>query len=67
MIKENAILIDVGINRIDNKIIGDINFDDVYEKCLLITPVPNGVGPMTVAMLLNNVVNAYQQLKKTDL
>jgi len=60
MIKENAILIDVGINRIEDKLYGDINYDDVYDKCALITPVPGGVGPMTVAMLLYNVVKCYK-------
>ncbi len=61
MIKENAILIDVGINRKDGskKIYGDINFDDVFEKCSLITPVPGGIGPMTVMMMMNNVVKSY--------
>ena len=58
-IKENAVLIDVGINRDNGKICGDIDFDDVKEKALAITPVPGGVGPMTIAMLLSNTVDAY--------
>lgn len=58
-IKENAILIDVGINRENGKLCGDIDFDDVKEKALAITPVPGGVGPMTIAMLLSNTVDAY--------
>lgn len=58
-IKENAILIDVGINRKNGKLCGDIDFEDVKEKALAITPVPGGVGPMTIAMLLSNTVDAY--------
>ena len=57
-IKENAVLIDVGINRDNGKICGDIDFDDVKEKALAITPVPGGVGPMTIAMLMENTVVA---------
>lgn len=60
-IKEGAILIDVGINRLENgKICGDIDFNDVFEKAKAITPVPGGVGPMTIAMLLKNTVKAYK-------
>lgn len=58
-IKENAILIDVGINRENGKLCGDIDFEDVKERALAITPVPGGVGPMTIAMLLSNTVDAY--------
>ena len=58
-IKENAILIDVGINRKNGKLCGDIDFEDVKEKALAITPVPGGVGPMTIAMLLSNTVDSY--------
>ena len=58
-IKENAVLIDVGINRNNGKICGDIDFEDVKEKALAITPVPGGVGPMTIAMLLSNTVDAF--------
>ena len=58
-IKENSILIDVGINRDNGKLCGDIDFDDVKNKALAITPVPGGVGPMTIAMLLANTVDAY--------
>ena len=60
-IKENAVLIDVGINRCNGKICGDIDFADVQDKAVAITPVPGGVGPMTVAMLLQNTVTAYVQ------
>ena len=55
-IKENTIVIDVGINRIDNKVVGDVNFESVKDIVSYITPVPGGVGPMTIAMLLTNVV-----------
>ena len=58
-VKENAILIDVGINRDSGKLCGDIDFEDVKEKAGAITPVPGGVGPMTIAMLLSNTVDAY--------
>ncbi|MGL5541171.1 MAG: bifunctional methylenetetrahydrofolate dehydrogenase/methenyltetrahydrofolate cyclohydrolase FolD [Erysipelotrichaceae bacterium] len=61
-IKEGAILIDIGINRDEQgKLCGDIDFEDVYEKCGMITPVPKGVGPMTIAMLLTNTLEAYQR------
>lgn len=58
-IKDGAVLIDVGINRDNGKICGDIDADDVKEKAAFLTPVPGGVGPMTIAMLLQNTVDAY--------
>lgn len=59
MVKENAVVIDVGINRLeDGKICGDVDFENVAEKCSYITPVPGGVGPMTIAMLMQNIVKA---------
>ena len=58
-IKDDAILIDVGINRENGKLCGDIDFEDVKEKAAAITPVPGGVGPMTVAILLQNTYRAY--------
>lgn len=59
MVKENAVVIDVGINRTeDGKITGDVDFEKVKEKASYITPVPGGVGPMTIAMLMNNVIKA---------
>jgi len=59
MIKEGAVIIDVGINRgEDGKITGDVDFENVYKKASYITPVPGGVGPMTIAMLMNNVIKA---------
>lgn len=56
MIKDNAVVIDVGTNRLNGKVVGDVDFESVKEKAGAITPVPGGVGPMTVAMLLKNTV-----------
>lgn len=68
MIKEGAVVIDVGMNALEEtaegkkrRVVGDVHFDAVKEKCRLITPVPGGVGPMTIAMLLSNTVKAHQQ------
>lgn len=59
MVKDGAIVIDVGINRTeDGKIVGDVDFKNVSKKASYITPVPGGVGPMTIAMLMNNVIKA---------
>ena len=59
MVKENAVVIDVGINRTEEgKILGDVEFETVEKKVEYITPVPGGVGPMTIAMLMNNVIKA---------
>lgn len=60
MVKEGCVIIDVGINKEGNLLCGDVDFDGVSKKASLITPVPGGVGPMTVACLLKNVVKAYQ-------
>ena len=60
MIKEGAIVIDVGINKCENTLCGDVDFESVSKKASLITPVPGGVGPMTIASLLKNVVKAYE-------
>ena len=57
MIKDNAVVIDVGISKIDGKLSGDVDFENVSQKCSFITPVPGGVGPMTVAMLMQNTIN----------
>ncbi|MFA4991677.1 MAG: bifunctional 5,10-methylenetetrahydrofolate dehydrogenase/5,10-methenyltetrahydrofolate cyclohydrolase [Candidatus Omnitrophota bacterium] len=57
-IKEGAIVIDVGINRVEGKIVGDVEFDKAKEKASHITPVPGGVGPLTVAILMRNVIEA---------
>ena len=65
MVKDGAVIIDVGINRLeDGTILGDVDYENVAKKASYITPVPGGVGPMTIAMLLNNVVKAAKlQLK----
>lgn len=60
MVKEDAIIIDVGINRIDGKLTGDVDFENLVKKAKYITPVPGGVGPMTVAMLFYNTVKAFK-------
>ena len=61
-VKEGAVVIDVGIHRNENnKLCGDVDFDDVIEKVSAITPVPGGVGPMTIAMLMNNCVETVRQ------
>ena len=66
MVKNGAIIIDVGINKIDNKLYGDVNFNDVLDKVSYITPVPGGVGPMTIAILLNNTLKSYNMMNKKD-
>ncbi len=67
MIKSGAIVIDVGINRVDGKLVGDVDFEKVKEKAAYITPVPGGVGPMTVAMLMYNLVSRKDKdLKLND-
>ncbi len=61
MVKKNAIVIDVGINRVNGKLVGDVDFDDVYDKVSAITPVPGGVGPMTIATLLQNTFDSFSK------
>ena len=58
MVKPGAVVIDVGINRTDEGLFGDVDFENVKEKASYITPVPGGVGPMTIAMLMTNLVKA---------
>lgn len=58
MVKDGATVIDVGVNRLDDKLVGDVAFESAKEKAGAITPVPGGVGPMTIAMLLTNTVEA---------
>ena len=60
-IKDNAIVIDVGVNRVDGHLCGDVDFEDVKDICSWITPVPKGVGPMTIAMLLSNTLKSYEE------
>jgi methylenetetrahydrofolate dehydrogenase (NADP+)/methenyltetrahydrofolate cyclohydrolase len=65
MVKEGAIVIDIGINRLeDGSLVGDVDFEAVAPKCSYITPVPGGVGPMTIAMLLQNTLKAAKSRKK---
>jgi len=71
MVKEGAVVIDVGINRVDDdstekgyRLVGDVDFAGVSEKCAAITPVPGGVGPMTIAMLLSNTVKSAENSLK---
>ena len=71
MVKEGAVIIDVGINRISDetkksgyRLVGDVDFENVAPKTSYITPVPGGVGPMTVAMLMSNTVKAFEQARK---
>ena len=68
MVKEGATVIDVGINRIEDsnkksgfRLVGDVDFEEVAPKTKFITPVPGGVGPMTVAMLMKNTVQAFKR------
>ena len=60
-IKEGAVVVDVGINRIEGKLVGDVEFEIAAERAAYITPVPGGVGPMTVAMLMKNTLSAYEK------
>ncbi|MBR6570953.1 MAG: bifunctional methylenetetrahydrofolate dehydrogenase/methenyltetrahydrofolate cyclohydrolase FolD [Clostridia bacterium] len=62
MVKEGAVVVDVGINRVDGKLCGDVDFDAVKEKASWITPVPGGVGKMTIAMLMENTVSAAEKV-----
>ena len=62
MVKPGATVIDVGINRVDNRLVGDVDFDGVREVAAAITPVPGGVGPLTVAMLMHNTYQAAQKM-----
>ncbi len=60
MVKEGVTIIDVGINRVDGKLVGDVDFEHVAPKAAYITPVPGGVGPMTIVSLLQNTLQAYE-------
>ncbi|MCP4846914.1 MAG: bifunctional methylenetetrahydrofolate dehydrogenase/methenyltetrahydrofolate cyclohydrolase FolD [Verrucomicrobiaceae bacterium] len=73
-IKEGAVVIDVGINRVEDprakrgyRLVGDVNFDEASQRCSAITPVPGGVGPMTIAMLMSNTVKACLQRRGLEL
>ena len=60
MVKKGFIGVDISINYVDGKLCGDFNFEDVKEKAKYITPVPGGVGPMTIAMIIENLIEAYK-------
>ena len=64
MVKEGAVVIDVGMNRVDGKLYGDVDFEEVSKKASAITPVPGGVGPMTIAMLMQNTLTAAKKQNK---
>ncbi|BDU50284.1 bifunctional methylenetetrahydrofolate dehydrogenase/methenyltetrahydrofolate cyclohydrolase FolD [Haliovirga abyssi] len=64
MVKDGAVIIDVGMNRVDGKLCGDVDFENVKDKCSYITPVPGGVGPMTIAMLMKNTLISFKRSKK---
>jgi len=66
-IKEGVIILDVGVSRVNGKLCGDVNFDEVFEKCGMITPNPGGIGPLTVSFLMRNTVIAYQNQIKSNL
>ena len=63
-VKDGAVVIDVGINRVDGKLCGDVDFEDVKDKCSYITPVPGGVGPMTITTLMQNTLKAFKFIEK---
>jgi methylenetetrahydrofolate dehydrogenase (NADP+)/methenyltetrahydrofolate cyclohydrolase len=66
MVKDDVVVIDVGINRLDDgSLVGDVDYDEVSKKASAITPVPGGVGPMTIAMLMKNTIkSAYRHASK---
>ncbi|MDX9795825.1 MAG: bifunctional methylenetetrahydrofolate dehydrogenase/methenyltetrahydrofolate cyclohydrolase FolD [Arcobacteraceae bacterium] len=67
MVKKDAIVVDIGINRLDNgKLVGDVDYENVAPKCSYITPVPGGVGPMTIAMLLKNTIKAAKMRESRE-
>jgi methylenetetrahydrofolate dehydrogenase (NADP+)/methenyltetrahydrofolate cyclohydrolase len=61
MVKEGAVIIDVGVNRVDGKLVGDVDFEAIKEKASYITPVPGGVGPMTITSLLENTLECFER------
>ncbi len=63
-VRRGTVVVDVGINRIDGKLYGDVDYENVYKKAKLITPVPGGVGPMTTISLMENVLISYNEMKK---
>ena len=63
-VKKDAIVIDVGINKTDKGIVGDVDFEDVSKNAKALTPVPGGVGPMTIACLLKNTIECFKRSQK---
>ena len=63
MVKKDAVVVDIGTNRVMGKICGDVDFENVQTVASYISPVPKGVGPMTTAMLLSNVIKCYKNQK----
>jgi methylenetetrahydrofolate dehydrogenase (NADP+)/methenyltetrahydrofolate cyclohydrolase len=61
MVKEGAVVVDVGINRVDDALVGDCDFEFLCTRASAMTPVPGGIGPMTIAMLMKNTVQAYKE------
>ena len=66
MVKDGAVVVDVGINRVDGKLCGDVDYEEVKEKSSFITPVPGGVGPMTITELLENTIQAAQRHHRAE-
>lgn len=64
MVKSGAVVVDVGVTRVNGKITGDVDFENIKELCEFITPNPGGVGPMTVAMIMENILEAYERRNK---
>ena len=62
-VKKDAIIIDVGINKTDEGIVGDVDFEQVSKKAKALTPVPGGVGPMTIACLIKNTIDCFKRNK----
>lgn len=65
-VKEGAVVIDVGINRLDGKLVGDVKYDEVEKLASHITPVPGGVGPMTITMLMYNTMKGFEKSIKIN-
>lgn len=65
-VKKGAVVVDVGINRLNGKLVGDVDFENVKEKTSYITPVPGGVGPMTIALLLKNTLHSFKKLNSHE-
>ncbi len=64
MVKDGAVVVDVGVNRVDGKLVGDCDFENIKAKASFITPVPGGVGPMTITSLLQNTLECFERLMK---